>query len=321
MVRTAVQPILRRPDLPLDPLPTDPAARIAGLNPLITPIDSFFRVDIAEEIPIPSVDAWTMRIDGMVRTPLELNFDDLLARELVEVDATIACVSNSVGGFLVGNARWTGVRLDALLAEAQPLTTADEVLGHGLDGFTAGFPTALLDGRDALVAVGMNGELLQPKHGYPARIVVPGLYGYVSAVKWLTRIELTRFEDQVGYWIPRGWSRLAPVKLASKFDTPRPRQELQAGSVTIGGVAWSAASGISAVQVQVDEGPWLDTELGPELTNNAWRQWWLGWDAVPGEHRLRVRAVDGSGARQSTKEVPPLPNGAEGLHTIDVTVV
>lgn len=308
------------PKRSLPPLPVDPAIRVEGLSPLVTPTADFFRIDVAEEVPIPSTSAWRLRIDGMVRNPMDLGYDELLDRGLVEVDASIACVSNSVGGFLVGNARWLGVPLDALIDEAGPLRRADQVMGHSVDGFTAGFPVAALADRDAIVAVGMNGQPLEPEHGYPARIIVPGLYGYVSAVKWLSRIELTRFDEQVGYWISRGWSRLAPVKLASRIDTPRPFAPVQAGARAIGGVAWAATSGISRVEVRIDAQPWQEAQLGPELSSTSWRQWWLTWDAQPGSHTISVRAWDGDGRLQSSKDVPPVPDGAEGLHRITVTV-
>lgn len=305
---------------PLPALPPDPARTINGLSPLITPTAEFFRIDTAAEVPTPAVETWNLRIDGLVRRPLTLDYEALLDRELIEIDAAISCVSNEVGGFLVGNARWLGVRLSELVADAAPLTRADQVLGHSVDGFTAGFPVSALWDRDAIVAVAMNGEPLTPEHGYPARIIVPGLYGYVSAVKWVNRIELTRFDDQVGYWVPRGWSKLAPVKLASRIDTPRGGLRLSAGRHPIAGVAWSAANGISRVQVRIDDEPWRDAELGPELAKTSWRQWWLPWDAITGEHRIVVRAWDGAGAAQSERQVPPAPDGAEGLHTIDIVV-
>ena len=316
----ALRTSLPTPKRSLAPLPADPAACIDGLSPLITPKNEFFRIDVAGDIPMPSADTWKLQIDGLVTNRIELGYDELLARGLVEIDATIACVSNDVGGFLVGNARWTGVPLRDLITEARPLPEADEVMGHSVDGFTAGFPLSVLADRDAIIAVGMNGKPLEPVHGYPARIIVPGLYGYVSAVKWLSRIELTRFDEQVGYWIPRGWSELAPVKLASRIDTPRGGLPLAASATAIAGVAWSATDGIARVQVRVDAGSWLDAELGPALSNSTWRQWWIPWTAEPGKHRITVRAWDGVGNLQSSREVPPAPNGAEGLHSIEVTV-
>lgn len=308
------------PDRALAPLPTDPAAGVPGLSPLVTPVGDFYRIDIADVIPMPAAATWQLTIDGLVERPFTLSYDELLQREVVEVDATISCVSNWVGGPLVGNARWTGVRLDALLEEAGVRPAADQVMGHSVDGFTAGFPTAVLDGRDAIVAIGMNGVALPAEHGYPARIIVPGLYGYVSAVKWLRRIELTRFDDQVGYWVPRGWSARAPIKLTSRIDTPKDDARTSPGPKRIAGVAWSGNAGISSVEVRVDEGPWLMATLGPELARSTWRQWWLPWEATAGQHRITVRATDGDGQRQSTTPVDSMPNGAEGLHSVAVTV-
>lgn len=316
----AIRRALPKPLKALAPLPPDPAARVEGLSKLITPTDEFFRIDTAADIPMPNVESWKLQIDGLVTNRIELGYDDLLTRDLIEIDATISCVSNDVGGFLVGNARWTGVPLRDLITEARPLPEADEVMGHSVDGFTAGFPLSVLADRDAIIAVGMNGKPLEPVHGYPARIIVPGLYGYVSAVKWLSRIELTRFDEQVGYWIPRGWSALAPVKLASRIDTPRGGLAMTAGATAVAGVAWSAMSGISRVQVRINDGSWLDAELGPALSDTTWRQWWTSWNAAPGKYRITVRAWDGEGRLQSSREVPPAPNGAEGLHAIDVTV-
>ncbi len=303
---------------PLPPLPADPAAGIDGLPRLITPTPEFFRIDTANDVPAVNARAWTLRIDGMVARPLELDYQSLLERDIIEVDAALACVSNEVGGFLVGNARWRGVRLAELVADAAPLARADQVLGHSTDGFTAGFPVSALWDRDAILALGMNGEVLTAEHGYPARIIVPGLYGYVSAVKWVTRIELTRFDEQVGYWVPRGWSQFAPVKLASRIDTPRNGSAVPTGPTAIGGVAWAGMSGIQQVQVQIDDGPWRDAELGPQLSSTSWRQWWLPWDVTPGKHTLTVRARDDEGNVQSARQVPPDPNGAEGLHTISI---
>ena len=320
-VVTAIRAKLPRADKPLPALPTDPAAAIPGLSTLITPAATFYRIDISGEIPMPAVESWTLTIDGLVDRPMTLTFDELLQREIVEVDATISCVSNWVGGSLVGNARWTGVRLDSLLAEAGIKPQADQVLGHSVDDFTAGFPTAVLDGRDAIIAIGMNGEPLPAEHGYPARIVVPGLYGYVSAVKWLSRIELTRFDEQVGYWVPRGWASRAPMKVASRIDTPKEGASTQSGGKQISGVAWSSNVGIAQVEVQVDAGPWLPATLGPQLARSTWRQWWLPWDATVGTHTISVRATDSDGRLQSRTPVDAMPNGAEGLHSVTIDVV
>jgi DMSO/TMAO reductase YedYZ molybdopterin-dependent catalytic subunit len=241
---------------------------------------------------------------------------------MVEADITLACVSNEVGGSLVGNARWLGCRLDDLLDEAGIDPSADQVVGRSVDGSTAGFPTALLDGRDALVAVGMNGEPLPLRHGFPARLVVPGVYGYVSATKWLSNIELTRFDEFEGYWIPRGWAVEGPIKTQSRIDTPTSGKALTAGeTVAIAGVAWAPTRGIERVEVQVDDEPWAEAELGEQYADTTWRQWSLGWTPTEArQHRLRVRATDGTGETQTERRTPVAPDGASGWHTVSIDV-
>lgn len=304
-------PWRRRP-----PVPPDPA--VAGISPLITPTGDFFRIDTAFTVPRIDPGDWRLRIHGLVEREIVMTYDELMAREQIEADITLACVSNEVGGDLVGTARWQGVRLDTLLAEAGIEPGADQVLGRSSDGFTAGFPVAVLDGRDAIVALAMNGEILPNRHGFPARLVVPGLYGYVSATKWLAEIELTRFDLVEGYWISRGWSREGPVKLQSRIDTPR--GTVDAGPVAVAGVAWAPATGIAAVEVQIDDGPWRPATLGGDLGIDSWRQWWISWDATPGRHRIRCRAIDTSGAVQTEQRTPVAPDGATGWHTRTVTV-
>jgi DMSO/TMAO reductase YedYZ molybdopterin-dependent catalytic subunit len=292
---------------------------VDGVSSFITPNDRFYRIDTALLVPRVSVDDWELRVHGRVGRELRLDFDALLDRPMVELDATIACVSNEIGGDLVGTARWLGCRLDDLLAEAGIDPSADQVVGRSVDGFTAGFPVSVLDGRDAIVAVGMNGEVLPTDHGYPARLVVPGLYGYVSATKWLTEIELTRFDELVGYWIPRGWDREAPVVTSSRIDTPRDGAEVAAGRpVAVGGVAWAPVRGISAVEVQLDDGRWQPAEMGAHHAATTWRQWRFVARLDPGEHRLRVRAVDAEGGVQPGEDAPPGPNAASGWHTVVV---
>jgi len=312
---------LPRPSKVLPSPPIDPASSKRGLSKLFTPNKEFYRIDTALVAPSISIDSWRLRIDGMANNPREFTYDELLKRPLFELDDTIACVSNEVGGNLVGNARWVGVRLDDLIREVAPTSQADQVLGHSDDGFTAGFPVAVLDGRDAMIAVGMNGEVLPVEHGFPARIIVPGLYGYVSATKWLTRIELTRFDKAQGYWIPRGWSVLAPIKTQSRIDTPLDGSRVKSGTVAIAGVAWAPTRGISRVEVRIDGDPWRDATLGPELAKTTWRQWWIDWPTTPGDHKIMVRATDGTGAVQSGRHLSVIPNGAEGWHTIKCTVV
>ncbi len=303
---------------PLPPPPADPAVTTEGLSPLLTPIASFYRIDTALSFPSVSLNSWRLNITGMVDRERTYTYDELLDRELIERDITISCVSNEVGGDLVGNARWIGCRLDDLLHDAGIKPDADQIMGVSVDDFTAGFPVATLDGRDAIVAFGMNGEALPVKNGFPARLIVPGLYGYVSATKWLSEIRLTRFDREEGFWIPRGWSALAPVKTQSRID--RPGSKIAAGTVAIAGVAWAPHRGINKVEVQIDDGPWTATTLGPSLSDDSWRQWWLKWNATQGKHQIRCRATDGTGETQTEDRADVAPNGATGWHTVRVNV-
>jgi DMSO/TMAO reductase YedYZ molybdopterin-dependent catalytic subunit len=296
-------------------------ADVAGLTPYIVPNDDFYRIDTALRVPQVEAASWTLRVEGKVDRPLELSYDDLLARDLVETPVTLACVSNRVGDDLVGNARWLGLPLAELLDEAGVQPGGTQIVGESVDGFTAGFPTeAALDGRTALVAVGMNGEPLPASHGYPCRLVISGLYGYVSATKWLGTIRLTGWDDEDGYWIPRGWAKEAPVKLSSRIDVPRSGTDLAPGVTPVAGVAWSPSVGVSAVEVQVDDGRWHPARLGEAVSDDTWVQWVYEWDATPGEHELRVRAIDNEGFVQDGEERPPAPDGATGWHTRHVTV-
>ena len=312
--------ILPKPLKFLPAPPVDPALTTPGLSTLFTPNSEFYRIDTAISVPNIDVDAWRLKIGGFVANQLEFTYKELCARPVFELDDTIACVSNEVGGYLVGNARWLGVRLDDLIKEAKPSSTADQVMGYSSDGFSAGFPLAVLDGRDAMIAIGMNGKPLPLEHGFPARIIVPGLYGYVSATKWLTYIELTRFDKKQGYWVPRGWSALGPIKTQSRIDTPQDGGSIKAGRVAIAGVAWAPTRGVTRVEVQVNQSPWRDAVLGPELAKTTWRQWWIDWNATSGQSTIAVRATDGTGMTQSSTIVSLAPNGAEGWHTIRVTV-
>jgi DMSO/TMAO reductase YedYZ molybdopterin-dependent catalytic subunit len=295
---------------------------IPGLSPLITPNEDFYRIDTA--ILTPQVDPadWELQITGMVDRPITLTYDELLELAIEEWDVTLSCVSNEVGGRLVGNARWSGVPLSDLLDRAGVQGGATQVVGHSVDGWTAGFPTEVVyDGRPVFVAVGMNGEPLPIPHGFPARLVVAGLYGYVSATKWLSEIELTTWEDVDGYWIPRGWSKEGPIKTQSRIDVPRPNRELTAGPQPVAGVAWAGERAVSKVEVQVDDGEWQEAQLGDELATTTWRQWVFDWDATPGEHTLRVRATDGDGETQTSERAEPAPNGATGWDQVSVRVV
>ena len=303
---------------PLPAPPPDPALEIEKLSKLFTPNKDFFIIDNAIVVPQINPSDWKLTIDGMVKNPITISYEDLLARPMIEVDDTIACVSNWVGGPYVGNARWLGVRLDDLINEAQPAGNADQILSHSVDKFTAGFPTAVLDGRNAIIAVGMNGEVLPIKNGFPARLIVPGLYGYVSATKWLSRLELTRFDLKEGYWIKKGWAKFAPIKMQSRIDTPYVQESFPAGKRAIAGVAWAHNIGVAKVEVKINDSSWQEANLGPDLANTTWRQWWIEWSPKPGIHTLSVRAINKNGEIQTEKKKDVLPDGAEGWHTITV---
>ena len=303
----------------LAPLPS--GAEIHPTTPFLTPNADFYRIDTALSLPRADPADWTLRVDGLVDRPLTLSYADLQAMPQVEKVITLCCVSNEVGGRYVGNAVWRGVPLADVLDMCGVAPGAEQVFSTSIDGWTCGFPVeAALDGRDALIALGMNGEPLPRAHGFPARLVVPGLYGYVSATKWLERIELTTW-DQEGYWLPRGWARLAPVKTQSRIDVPRRGAELAAGRQAIAGVAWAQHRGIDRVEVSIDDGEWREARLGTDVSVDAWRQWVVEWDATPGEHEIRVRATDGEGETQTEERTPVAPDGATGWHTIRVTVV
>ncbi len=294
---------------------------VGGLSPLFTPNDTFYRIDTALTVPRVDLETWRLGVTGMVDRPFEISFDDLLALPQVESDITLACVSNVVGGDLVGNARWRGVRLADLLERAGVQAGATQIVGRSVDGWTGGFPVeAALDGREPLVAVAMNGEPLPRDHGFPARLVVPGLFGYVSATKWLSEIELTTMEAFDGYWVPRGWSKLAPVNTQARIDVPRFGARTPAGRQPVAGVAWAPTRGISGVEVSIDDEPWQEARLSEPLNEDTWRQWVYEWDAQPGRHEIRTRATDGTGETQTAEEVAPRPDGATGYHTIAVTV-
>ena len=296
----------------------DPQA--VGAASFYTPNADFYRVDTALTVPKVDAGTWSLRISGMVDRPVTLSLDDLLARPLVERDITLTCVSNEVGGPYVGNARWTGVLLAPLLEELGVQSGAEQVLSRSVDGWTCSTPTsAITDGRDAMLAVAMNGEPLPLEHGFPVRMVVPGLYGYVSATKWVTELELTTF-DETAYWTTRGYAAQAPIKLSSRIDTPKPLAKLPAGPVAIAGVAWAQGIGIDAVEVSIDGGPWQRARLAGEAGVDTWRQWVLPWDATAGSHRLVVRATDKAGQTQTADRAPIFPDGATGRQEVLVTV-
>jgi DMSO/TMAO reductase YedYZ molybdopterin-dependent catalytic subunit len=305
------------------PLPADPAKPLpAGVGPgFTTPNAGFYRVDTALTVPSIDVSTWSLRIHGMVGKELELSYQDLLNRPLIERDITLNCVSNEVGGPYIGTARWLGVPLAPLLREAGIRSGADQVVARSTDGMTIGTPVAtVLDGRAAMLCVGMNGEPLPLEHGFPVRMLTPGLYGYAGACKWLTEIELTTFAAFDAYWVKRGWGAQGPVKTASRIDQPQPFAQLKTGAATtVAGVAWAQERGIKDVEVRVDQGPWAKAELLPVPSIDTWVQWRYSWKATGGPHTLTVRATDESGAVQTEKRATPFPDGATGWHNITVT--
>ncbi|WP_323186191.1 molybdopterin-dependent oxidoreductase [Streptomyces sp. NBC_01373] len=313
--------VLPPPSSPAPPLPAKVSAHVPGLEPFVTRNADFYRIDTALTVPQMEPKDWQLKIHGRVKRPLTLTYEQLLTRPMVERYITLSCVSNEVGGDLVGNARWLGVPIKDLLDEVEPDDGADQVVSRSVDGYTAGTPTAALrDGRDALLAVGMNGEPLPVEHGFPVRMVVPGLYGYVSATKWLTELELSRFSDFSAYWVRRDYAALAPVKTQSRIDTPAAGKRVEPGLVMVAGVAWAQHRGVSAVEVRVDDGPWQPAQLAAVPSVDTWRQWSWPWQAAPGKHRLQVRATDNTGQVQTGQVHKPLPDGATGWHTIKVTV-
>lgn len=302
---------------PAPPLPPGGELGIPGLTPIVVPNRDFYRIDTAITPPRVNADDWVLTINGMVDRPLTFDLAQLAALDQVEEYITLSCVSNEVGGDLVGNARWRGVRLAELLERAELQSGATQVVGRSVDGWTAGFPTeAVFDGREPMLALEMNGEPLPPSHGFPARLVVPGLYGYVSATKWLKEIKLTRWEDFDGYWIPRGWSKEGPIKTQSRIDLPRNRAKIGSGPLVVAGVAWAPLKGVERVEVRLDEGPWRPTQLSTPLSSMAWVQWTATLQTTAGRHTLEVRATDGTGYTQTAERSRPDPNGATGHHTV-----
>ncbi len=313
-----VEPVRRQPP----PGAGASFGQVGGLTPVVVPNEDFYRIDTALTVPAVDPATWRLRVTGMVDRDVELTYDDLLGMDLVEAYVTLACVSNEVGDDLVGNAEWLGVPLPDVLDRAGVADGATQLVGRAVDGWTAGFPTEIaFDGRDAMVAVGMNGEPLPAEHGFPARLIVPGLYGYVSATKWLTELELTTFEAFDAYWIPRGWAERGPVKTQSRIDVPAAGEQVAAGRHVVAGVAWAGHRGISAVEVRVDDGAWRDCELTEPLSQDAWRQFRRTVALPAGEHTLTVRATDGDGRVQTARSSPPRPDGATGRHRVSVTAV
>jgi DMSO/TMAO reductase YedYZ molybdopterin-dependent catalytic subunit len=309
------------PASPAAALPAGVQSPVEGVTPFITPNGDFYRIDTALSVPQLTVDDWVLRVHGMVEEEFELSFQDLLDAELIERHVTLTCVSNPVGGFLAGNAKWLGYPLREVLARAKPLDGADMVLSTSSDGFSASTPLPVLqDDRDAILAIAMNGEPLPVEHGFPVRMVVPGLYGYVSATKWVVDLEVTRFADRTAYWTDRGWSEKGPIKTMARVEVPKPFASLDSGPVMIGGVAWSQQRGITKVEVSVDGGDWEVVTLAAEASVDTWRQWSHQVTLESGLHTVRARATDRVDGLQTEERADTVPNGASGWQTVQFTV-
>jgi DMSO/TMAO reductase YedYZ molybdopterin-dependent catalytic subunit len=302
-------------------LPPGTDLPIRGLSPFVTPSSSFYRVDTTLILPQISPSSWRLRIHGMVEREITLSFHELLKLPLTEDYITLTCVSNPVGGPYIGNARWVGASLAALLRKAGIRAGADQLLCTSQDGFTSGTPVqTVMDGRNAMLAIAMNGQPLPVAHGFPARLVVPGLYGYVSATKWITDIKVTTFASEHAYWTVRGWSQQAPIKTESRIDVPGSGSTVRAGRTPVAGVAWAQHKGIDAVEVRVDHGPWHTAKLAAVPGIDTWRQWAWEWQATPGNHVIEARATDATGYTQTAVQAPPPPNGATGYPSVTVSV-
>jgi DMSO/TMAO reductase YedYZ molybdopterin-dependent catalytic subunit len=305
-------------------LPAGAELRQEGLTPLVVPNEDFYRIDTALITPSVDLASWRLRIHGMVEREVTLTYADLAELPIIEQYVTISCVSNEVGGGLVGNAKWTGVRLREVLAMAGVQAGATQLVGRSVDGWTGGMPTAWVmdESREPMIALKMNDEPLPRVHGFPARLIIPGLYGYVSATKWLSDLELTTLEAFDGYWVPLGWAKKAPILTQSRIDTPHHGQQVAAGRVPIAGVAWAPDRGIARVEVAID-GVWQDATLSTPISDATWVQWLVAWDAAaagPGTHAIEGRATDGEGNVQTSDVTPPAPDGARGHHRISVGV-
>lgn len=317
--RDALQ--LPAPAMAAPAIPAGVQSPVAGAPPWVTPNNDFYRIDTALSVPEINADDWELRIHGMVEQEVRLTFQDLLDANLIESHVTLTCVSNPVGGNLAGNAKWLGLPIREVLKRAKPKDGADMVLSTSIDGFSASTPLEVLqDDRDAMLAIGMNGEPLPLEHGYPVRMVVPGLYGFVSATKWVVDLEVTRFADSKAYWTERGWSERGPIKTMARVDVPKSFAKVPAGKVAVGGTAWAQTRGITKVEIQIDNADWVEATLSTEASLVTWRQWSYEWDATPGPHYIKVRATDGTGEVQTEQRADPVPDGASGWQSVMVTV-
>lgn len=302
-------------------VPAGVQSKAPGVTPWLTPNNDFYRIDTALSVPEINVQDWELRVHGLVDREIRLSFQDLLDADLIESHVSLTCVSNPVGGNLAGNAKWLGMPIREVLKMAGPKDGADMVLSTSIDGFSASTPLEVLqDDRDAMLAIGMNGEALPLEHGYPVRMVVPGLYGFVSATKWVVDLEVTRFADSKAYWTQRGWSERGPIKTMARVEVPKSFAKVPAGRVAIGGTAWAQTRGITKVEVQIDNGPWTEATLSTEASLVTWRQWSFDWEATPGPHYIKARATDGTGEVQTDKRADPVPDGASGWQSLMVTV-
>jgi DMSO/TMAO reductase YedYZ molybdopterin-dependent catalytic subunit len=312
---------LPAPAEPARALPAGIEGMVRGVSDFRTPNSDFYRIDTALVVPRVDAESWTLTIDGEVDNRVRVTYAELLAMPMIERDVTLTCVSNEVGGPYISGARWLGVRTADLLRRAGIHSGADQILSTSADGFTVSTPVqALTDSRDAMLAVAMNGVPLPAEHGFPVRLVTPGLYGFVGCTKWITRMTATTYAARQAYWTERGWASHAPILTESRIDVPRGGSTVAAGKTYVGGVAWAQGRGIKGVQVRIDRGQWTDATLGPDGGIDYWRQWYLPWDAPKGRHTLTVRATDNTGQQQTPDAADPFPSGATGWHSIVVSV-
>ncbi|MBE1499149.1 DMSO/TMAO reductase YedYZ molybdopterin-dependent catalytic subunit [Amycolatopsis lexingtonensis] len=316
--RATVGPLVPARTAP--PLPADADFAKLGSPPFITPNGDFYRIDTALVVPQIRTEDWSLRIHGMVDREVTFSYADIRNRPLVERRVTLTCVSNEVGGPLISNASWIGVDLVDLLDEAGVRAGAEQMFATSVDGWTCGTPAnvALDPQRGAMLAIGMNGEPLPVEHGFPARLVIPGLYGYVSATKWVESLEFTKWSDRQAYWLSRGWSEQAPIKTESRIDTPSGFARVPAGKVRLAGTAWAQHTGIAKVEVRLDQGPWQPATLSAEVSKDTWRMWWIELDVPKGTHQAFVRATDQDGYTQTENRADPVPDGATGWHSVSL---